>query len=222
MNNATGKTMQSAPIDKNDRPLLRIAVLAVAASIVLAACGGGAQTTANPQSNIGGGSTGIQYNGPEPRDADVERFKQEFWASAITTGGCDSCHSQATNAQMPMFVRNDDINEAYDAALRDCSTGSCVNTDQPSLSRLVEKVGSGHNCWVADPGTCSSLMTRWIEAWVGDTAGGGREIVLLPPVAQDPGESKNFPDTPDAFATTVYPLLDQYCSNCHSSESANA
>lgn len=215
MNNATDISMQLSPIDRNDRPSIRIALLAVTASIVLAACGGGAQTTVNPQSIVPGGSTGVQYNGPDPRDADVEKFKQELWASAITTGGCDSCHNQ-TNGQMPMFVRNDDINMAYDAAL------TVTDTQQPSLSRLVEKVGSGHNCWVDDPGTCGSLMTRWIEAWIGESAGGGRDIVLLPPAAQDPGESKNFPLTPDAFAATVYPLLEQNCSNCHSSESANA
>jgi len=215
MTNATGKAVQLSPIDRNDRPSTRMALLAVAASIVLAACGGGAQTTANPQSIVPGGSTGIQYNGPDPLNADVEKFKQELWASAITTGGCDSCHSQS-GGQVPMFVRNDNINDAYDAAL------TVTDTGEPSLSRLVERVSNGHNCWVADPGTCGALMTRWIEAWVGEAAGGGREIVLLPPAAQAPGVYRNFPSDPGEFETTVYPLLEQYCSNCHSSESANA
>ena len=44
-----------------------------------------------------------------------------------------------------MFVRNDDVNMAYDEAV------TVTNMTQPSLSRLVEKVGQGHNCWVADP-----------------------------------------------------------------------
>jgi len=45
---------------------------------------------------------------------------------------------------------------------------------------------------------------------------------LMPPPSLDPGDSKNFPADPGAFAATVYPLLDQYCSNCHSSEAATS
>jgi hypothetical protein len=93
---------------------------------------------------------------------------------------------------------------------------------------IVAKVysdGAGHNCWVADPGVCRTIMTTWIENWVGEAAGGGRSIVLTPPPSNDPGASKNFPAGPNttgtngtSFANTVYPLLTTYCSNCHSSE----
>ncbi len=43
---------------------------------------------------------------------------------------------------------------------------------------------------------------------------------------RDPGDSKNYPDdpfviSPNSFSETVYPLLTQYCANCHSSVSAN-
>ena len=38
---------------------------------------------------------------------------------------------------------------------------------------------------------------------------------------RDPGQSKNFPaDQGALFSTTVYPVLEQYCSECHSSSSA--
>ncbi len=206
--------MQAAPIDRNDRPTLRNAVLAIAASIALAACGGGAQTEEN-QTTIVPNPGGTQYNGPDPRDADVLSFQQEFWSNANDSDKCGNCHNE-TVGQLPMFVRNDDINMAYDAAV------TVTDTQQPSLSRLVEKVGSGHNCWNDDAGSCAAIMTRWIENWLGDSAGGGRDIVLVPPPSQDPGSSKNFPSDPGAFATTVYPVLEQYCSNCHSSESANS
>ncbi|MBT8102137.1 MAG: LamG domain-containing protein, partial [Gammaproteobacteria bacterium] len=122
---------------------------------------------------------------------------------------------------------NDDVNLAYDAAL------TKTNRDQPSLSEFVSKVSSpplGHNCWVEFPGVCGSIITTWIEKWVGLAEGGGREIVLTPPDSVDPGESLNFP--PDAFtpglngsntfASTIYPLVDEYCSGCHSSESVTA
>ena len=151
--------MQAAPIDRNDRPSLRNALLAVAASVVIAACGGGAQTQNNPPPNGGGGNNNAPYTGPVARDADVLKFQQEFWANAKTTDRCGSCHNEVIG-QLPMFVRNDDVNMAYDAAV------TVTDTQQPSLSRVVEKVGQGHNCWVADPGVCPGAGTRVrIASW---------------------------------------------------------
>jgi len=207
--------MQAAPIDGTGLRSLRLALLAIAASAALAACGGGAQTTELAVPNGGGNTNNNPYTGPVARDGDVLKFQQEFWSNAKTTDRCGSCHNE-TVGQLPMFVRNDDVNMAYDAAL------TVTDIEQPSLSRTVERVGGGHNCWVTDPGVCATIMTTWIENWLGETSGGGRQIVLVPPVSQDPGASKNFPLDPAAFAATVYPVLDQYCSNCHSSESANA
>ena len=221
MKNATGKAMPAAPIDRNDCRSLKAVFVAILASIVLTACGGGAQTTDNPQNNGGGtGSNDVPYTGPVANDADVLKFQQEFWSNAKTTDRCGSCHNESVG-QIPMFVRNDDVNMAYTAAL------TVVDTTQPILSRVVERVGEDHHCWVTDTGVCSTIMTTWIENWVGDTAGGGRSIVLTPPVSKDPGDSKNFPDDPTtvgtngtSFENTVYPLLTTYCSNCHSSEAA--
>ena len=205
---------------------LRAATVALLSSILLTACGGGAQTTNNPLSQDPGNNNDTAYTGPAARDADVLKFQQEFWGNAKTTDRCGSCHNESVG-QVPMFVRNDDVNMAYDEAV------TVVDTQDPSLSRIVEKVSEapiGHNCWVADPGVCGTIMTTWIENWVGAAAGGGREIVLTPPVSVAPGDSLNFP--PDAFtpglngtgtfASTVYPLLEQYCSGCHSSESVTA
>ena len=130
--------VQAAPIDRNDRPMLGKFILVVAASVVLAACGGGAETTDLPPSNGTGSSNDDLYAGPVARDADVLKFQQEFWANAKTTDRCGSCHNEAVG-QQPMFVRNDDVNLAYDAAI------TVTDMNQPSLSRLVEKVGQGHN-----------------------------------------------------------------------------
>lgn len=188
------------------------AALAIIASIVLSACGGGAATTDNPTSqapNTGGNTT---YTGPVAADADVLKFQQEFWSNARTTDRCGSCHNEAVG-QTPMFVRNDDVNMAYADAV------TVTNTQQPTLSRLVEKVGGGHNCWVADAGVCATIMTTWIENWVGATSGGGRQIVLTPPVSTDPSASLNFPTDPGAFAANIHtPILVPYCAGCHSSE----
>lgn len=195
-------------------------LLVFMASFGLAACGGGAGTTDLPPPQTGGGNDPVVYTGTNPpRDEDVSKFLTQFWNPVQNQGTCGDCHNEATG-QMPMFARFDDINMAYDDAV------TVTNMQQPSLSRLVEKVGLGHNCWNQEPSVCSAVMTTWIENWVGDTAGGGRQIVLIPPPSQNPGDSKNFPDDafgPPSFEQILHqPILTTYCSNCHSSEAANA
>ncbi len=179
---------------------LRAGVAPIFAALLLAACGGGAQTTDNPVSQAPGSGNNAAYTGPAARDANVLKFQQEFWANAKTTNRCGNCHNE-TVGQLPMFVRNDDVNLAYDEAV------TVVDQGTPSASRVVEKVSSmteRHNCWVADPGVCGTIMTTWIENWVGDTADGGREIVLTPPQSQDPADSNNFPIDPTAFEALIY------------------
>ena len=187
-----------------------------AAGAVLTACGGGAETTENPLTQAPNPGNSV-YTGPAARDNDVFQFQQEFWSKARTAERCGDCHNESV-AQIPMFVRNDDVNLAYDEAL------GVIDINQPSLSRLVTKVGGGHNCWVDDPNVCAEIMTTWIENWLGgNVAGGGRQIVLQPPASMDPGASKNFPDDPSSFETLIHqPVLAQYCAACHSSESPNA
>ena len=207
--------MQTGPIDRNDVTRVKAAITAVVMSVVLAACGGGAQTTENPITSVPNPGNAL-YAGPVARDASVLKFQQEFWGNAKSTDRCGSCHNE-TVGQNPMFVRNDDVNMAYDVAI------TKVDIDQPSVSEIVAKVATGHNCWVEDPGVCSTIMTTWIENWLGAAVGGGREIVLTPPPSMDPGESKNFPIDPAAFRTLVHqPVLEVYCSGCHSSESPNS
>ncbi len=193
--------------------VIRATAISVFASFVLAACGGGAATTENPLTQAPPPGN-APYTGPVARDADVLRFQQEFWSNAKTSDRCGSCHNEVVG-QLPMFVRNDDVNAAYDEAL------PVVNTTQPALSRLVEKVGGGHNCWNEDPSSCAAIMTTWIENWVGSSGGGGRQIVLTPPPSVEPGASKNFPLDPSAFQSLVHaPILVPNCAGCHSSESA--
>ena len=189
------------------------------ASLFLAACGGGATTTENPAAPTGGNTGGTPYAGPVARDGDVLKFQQEFWSNARSSDRCGSCHNESVG-QTPMFVRSDDVNMAYDEAV------TVVDMSQPSLSRIVEKVSTlptGHNCWVADPGVCGSIMTTWIENWLGTAAGGGRQIVLTAPPDRDPSDSKNFPADTALFEQWLYDdILVPYCQRCHSSESATA
>ncbi len=199
--------------------MIRAIGIAVLASFVLSACGGGAQTTELPAPPDTGNNGDAPYTGPVARDGDVLKFQQEFWGNARTSDRCGACHNEAVG-QTPMFVRHDDVNMAYDEA------AGVVDRDQPSLSRIVEKVASpptGHNCWVADPAVCGTIMTTWIENWIGTGGGGGRQIVLTPPDDIDPGQSPfmSFPTDPALFQQHIHgPILAQYCAGCHSSQSA--
>ena len=195
--------------------VLRNGAVALLTSIVLAACGGGASTTDIPPVTGVNNAGGSPYTGPVAENADILKFQQEFWSKARTADRCGNCHSEA-GPQMP-FVRSDDVNLAYELSV------AKIDRDQPSTSEFVTKVSTmplGHNCWVDSPGVCGSIMTGWIEEWVGGAgAAGGRSIVLTPPPERDVVDSKNFPDDPALFDQHVYgPILSQYCAGCHSSQ----
>src|SRR3984885_2248082 len=138
------------------RALRHLAALALLA--VLAACsgGGGPGVTVNQPS---GTATVASYTGPPAQNADVVAFQINLWQNIIPSDRCGGCHHQG--GQSPMFARSDDVNLAYQAAL------PLVNLTNPSLSTLVVRVGSGHNCWVADPSACAATMLVWIQNWIG-------------------------------------------------------
>jgi mono/diheme cytochrome c family protein len=191
--------------------IMRMMILLAAAT--LAACGGGAQTTDNPITSVPPQSN---YNGPPPQTTDIQNFKLNVWDNIQATNRCGSCHAQGGQGGNP-FVRNDDINLAFEAA------NTVADLGQPSDSMLVTRVGGGHNCWIGDTQACADIMTTWIENWAGATAGGGREIVLNPPAKLPPGASKNYdPSQLASFGTTVHPVLTTYCQGCHTSQSAAA
>lgn len=189
---------------------VRLVFIAGLAAIGLTACGGGAETTDNPVTSITPIST---YNGPPPVTDDVQAFKLNLWDNIQMSNRCGGCHTDGVG-QNPMFARHDDVNLAYEAA------NSVVDLAQPTNSRLVSKVGGGHNCWLTDDAACADIMTTWIEGWVGAAAGGGREISLEAPPESDPGQSKSFANATVAnFEAEVYnPMLTTYCDGCHTSQ----
>src|SRR5436190_1241441 len=185
---------------------------------VLGGCsGGGAATTVNPVTTPPN-STANAYTGPAPANADVQAFKINLWDNIRPANRCGGCHHEG--GQSPMFVRSDDVNLAYQAAL------PLVNLVQPDQSTLVLKVGSGHNCWVADPSACAATMLVWIQAWIGAGSASTTSVQLVAPPVQAAGGGKQFPADPTAgnpsFQTTVYPLLTTFCSGCHTSSSSTA
>ncbi len=189
-------------------------VLAGLAAFAIAACGDGAPTTENPITNVTPPST---YNGPPPATADVQAFKLNVWDNLQGTNRCGSCHAQGGQGN-GYFVRNDDINLAYEAA------NAVANLNQPSDSALVLRMSNGHHCWLMGNQACADIMTTWIEGWAGESAVGGRQIVLQAPDPREPGSSKNYDPSQIAdFAALVHgPILTTYCQGCHSSQSAAA
>jgi hypothetical protein len=188
--------------------------LLLAAFAVLSACSGGSGADVAENPGTGGGNSGTTYNGPAAATADVQAFKINLWENIRTKNRCGTCHSES-GGQAPMFARSDDVNLAYAAA------NGVVMLPTPEDSEMVMKVGGGHNCWLASNAVCGDILTTWITNWAGELVqSSGRKIELEAPVAHDPGQSRNFPQSNAAFAGTVYPVVQQFCSQCHSSGSA--
>ena len=185
------------------------------AAVALSACSGGSGADVEQTPGLPGSGPTSNYNGPAPSTQDVQQFKLNLWDNIQADNRCGTCHSD-TGGQTPMFARRDDINLAYAAA------NGVVTLAVPQDSMMVAKVGGGHNCWLGSAAACGDILTTWITNWAGGTSStAARKIELEPPVLRDPGQSKNFPaDQGALFSTTVYPLLEQHCSECHASATA--
>ena len=177
--------------------------------LILAACGGSSTEVTPTPLPPPAEQPVVNYTGPAPSTDDVNNFKQSLWDNMATADRCGACHTQG--AQSPTFARNDDINLAYS------DSGALVDLNQPSESRLVTKVGGGHNCWLTSDSACADIMTTWISDWAGqsDQQNQANVIELQAPVARQPGSTKNFPESAALFESTVYPLLQTYCASCH-------
>jgi hypothetical protein len=182
---------------------------------VLAGCSsGGAPTTENPVTQA---PPVTDYVGPAAANADVQAFRINLWENIKANNRCGSCHG--AGGQTPQFARNDDVNLAYQAA------NTVVNLTQPDQSRMVQKVGGGHNCWLQSPAACGDTLTVWIRNWAGSAASGGTQIELQAPAIKEVGGSKNFPGSSTGFAaSSLYALVRNpataNCVRCHSSSSA--
>ena len=183
---------------------LKSVLVVVGATLLLAACGG-ESTESLP--NTSGNSGGIVYSGPAPATEDVSNFKRSVWDNLVTQDKCGSCHG--ADGQSPTFVNEQDVNSAYSQAKK------IVNLSDPSDSLMVTKVADGHNCWLSSNSACADILTTYITNWAGG-GGSAKTVELRAPALKDPGATISLPAEPGLFATTVYPVLEQYCSECHS------
>ena len=188
-----------------------IGLLTLAASLTLAACGGGGvPTTTLPAAAPTG--TANAYTGPAPATADVQAFEVNFWNNVRVQNRCGQCHNATTPAQMPNFARSDDVNLAYAQA------NTVVNLANPATSMIVTKVSGGHNCWLADNNACGTILTTWISNWAGATgAASATTVQLVAPPVQSVGQSLNFPAAGTDYQSTVYTITSVHCVRCHSS-----
>lgn len=196
-------------------PLLKTWVLATGIA-VLTACSGGGGADVEETNSGAPTNPGTNYSGPPPASDDVQRFKINVWDNLARPDRCGTCHG--TGGQTPQFARSDDINLAYAAA------NTVVNLTRPVESRMVTKVGEGHNCWLASNGACADTITSYITNWAGGSTGGAAtEVVLtVPETIFMPGSARSFPSDTSLFSTTIYPVVKQYCSRCHSDTAGNS
>ncbi|WP_444899598.1 LamG domain-containing protein [Microbulbifer sp. VAAC004] len=190
---------------------LQISTLLCTAAF-LAACSGGSGKDTEEQPNTNQSNNGTSYSGPAPETEDVKQYKRYIWDNLAEQNRCGSCHVEG--AQSPHFVRGDDINAAYDEGRE------LVNLSLPEESRLVTKVGGGHNCWLSSDDACAEIITNYIEEWARASGGLSNTVTLTAPIERDVGASKSFPVSSSNFGTTVYPVLRNYCASCHSEDAA--
>jgi len=198
-------------IDKHLKHYLTKYLAPLALLLTLAACGGG-EVKSNPPAQQDPQSN--EYTGPAPTTEDIQKYKTFLWDNISTEDKCGTCHTEGEQA--PYFASRNNVNDAYAA------TSLLVNLATPAASRLVEKVASGHNCWLASDSACGENMEQWIKLWADDRVVTANTIELTAPVIREPGASKNFPLESDLFNQHVYPIVNQYCVGCHSESSSFA
>ncbi len=180
----------------------------------LTGCGSGSASKTKDNANTTVTTPGTEvftYKGQKTASTeDILKFQNALWVNIAVESRCGGCHN--ATGQTPRFARADDINLAYEAII----SNGLVTLSNPSQSHIVDKVAKGHNCWLKDPVACGDTLTTWITNWAGSAATNANSTALTAPPEKDVTASKGFPKDNTAFKNTVYPLVQQYCSRCHS------
>ncbi len=197
--------------------------------LLLQACSGGSgggSSDRDPNVAQSAGSGQFAYTGPAPASDEIQSFKISFYDNLVDSGRCGDCHTSGGAGSTP-FVDREDVNFAWQQA------STLVDLQDPVNSIVVQRVASGHHCWLGADQTasCAATVTAYIERWANGSTQSIAEVQLLPRNAISPSGSKTMPATfTDAQALGVdltatdelMDLLSQYCSGCHSDIAATA
>ncbi len=192
--------------------MIRTALSLLTVATLLNACGGSTETIQNPFL----GDTTTSRQGPAAATEDVRAFEVNLWDNIKSTNRCGGCHINGGNS--PGFADPGDVNFAYS------EVAAIVDLKSPADSRMVTKVGAGHNCWENVPQVCADALTAMISNWAStDNSITKRGVDLEAPTIKEPGATKTYPDTAqengsNSFENTIYPLLKTNCASCHYEE----
>jgi len=202
----------------SDSKQLVIGAIMLASTLVLSACGGGADNTPQQQASPNPITSNLPppYLGPAPNSQDTLYFYKYLWNNLRTDNHCVSCHDVGGQGNLP-FANTSDVNAAYNVVTS--SSKPLVNLANPAASRLVTKFSvDGHYCLDGPNQVCATELTNWITAWANAGNGGSTTIQLTPPAMHEPAAPLNFPPAnPNAPAgyDAVYNLVSTKCVGCH-------
>ena len=184
--------------------------------------GGGSVREVDLSADIG--SNEFTYSGPAPASENIQDFKREFYDPLAGNDRCGQCHTPGGTGGTN-FVDQGDVNQAWQEAR------GLVNLLDPAASAIVQRVASGHNCWLgaSEANTCAITITGYIERWADGVSEFQAEVKLLPRPVIDPAGTKTLPPTlaeleglgaQPTSSGELLGLLNQYCAECHSDTAA--
>lgn len=102
------------------------------------------------------------YDPGETRAFPISSTAFEAYVHGLLVNFCGDCHQPTASSPVSPYFAHSDVNAAYQAAR------GVINLDQPSLSRLVQRLAEDkHNCWTDDCGNDAIAMTNAIEQFAG-------------------------------------------------------
>ena len=205
-------------------PGQRLAALAAGClCALLQGCSGGTGGGGSErQVDLGAAAAGpaqFVYAGPAPASQEIQDFKVAFYDPLAGSDRCGECHTPGKSGSTH-FVDQGDVNTAWQQAR------SVVNLDDPGASAVVQRVASGHNCWLGadQAATCATTLTAYIERWAASAVDAATTIKLSPrrPVAVS--GTRVLPSSAGQVLAAgldlgapgeLLDLLHTFCADCH-------